>query len=80
MIIDVYQDDREIWLCRVVDLQKEIVSEIGMRKRDEYNGWTKVEATLLEMTPKLSAALTKQEALLTEAQDNIKALKEMISS
>jgi hypothetical protein len=34
---------REIWLCRAVDLQNGVETEIGIRSRDRFNGWTRVE-------------------------------------
>jgi len=77
MIIDIYQDDREIWLCRAVDLQQELVTEIGMRKRDLCNGWTKLDVVTKKTKSHKAGEQPKYQTL---TQEDIVALKSMIAT
>jgi hypothetical protein len=43
VILSVDRSHWEIWLCRALDLQKGCEAKVGIRKRDPYNGWHKVE-------------------------------------
>jgi hypothetical protein len=48
LILSVDATHREIWMCQALDLQKGIETEVGIRKRERYNGWNQV---LLEDHP-----------------------------
>jgi hypothetical protein len=43
IILSVESKHREIWMCRALDLQRGCETEVGIRKRDRYNGWRLVE-------------------------------------
>lgn len=42
LILSVNAKDREIWMCRALDLEEGAEHEIGIRKRETYNGWRQV--------------------------------------
>ncbi len=43
IILNVESKHRELWLCQALDLQRGCEVEVGIRKRDKYNGWYRVE-------------------------------------
>lgn len=42
LILSVDAKSREIWICQALDLQTGLETEVGIRKRDRYNGWNLV--------------------------------------
>ena len=42
VIVSVDAKDREIWMCQALDVDSGTETEIGIRKREQYNGWNKV--------------------------------------
>jgi len=42
LILGVDGKHREIWMCRALDLQKGCETQVGIRKRERYNGWHQV--------------------------------------
>lgn len=42
LIVGLRKKHREIWLMRAVDMQKGCETQIGVRRRERFNGWTVV--------------------------------------